>query len=197
MRKWKRFDELPRRCLRAYNRNIALSPDFSENRLQNGAMIFQYGGAFPELRFRRVRMSGVCCEILAAYNAMTLSGREVDLLKLAAEFECGAAVPAIPPGAFGNSPFAIGRCFAAYGVSFTRCRTLAGFESALAAGEVGAISYKFRGLDPRVHAFTVQKTPDGIIAYNRFSDDREPRQYASLAESLSGKIFLVGFVPEI
>lgn len=195
MRRWKRFDELPRR-LRAYERNLALSPDFSENRLQNGAVIFQYGGAFPGLRFRCVKMSGVCCEIMSAYNVMTISGMDIDFLKLAAEFERNAAIPAIPPGAFGNSPFAIGRCLAAYGVSFTKCCRLEEFENALTEGKLGVLSYKFKGLDPRVHAFAVQKTPDGITAYNRFSDDREPRRYGSVAEAISGKVFLVGFVLE-
>lgn len=194
MRKWKRFDELPRRCLRAYERNAALSPDFSENRLQNGAVIYQYGGAFPTLRFRRVKMSGVCCEIMAVYNAMTLLGMGIDLLRLAAEFEYNAAVPAIPPGAFGNSPFAIGRCFEAYGVGFAKYRRLAEFENALTVGKLGVLSYKFKGLDPRIHAFVVRKTPDEIIAYNRFSDDRETRNYNSVTEAISGKVFLVGYV---
>lgn len=194
MRKWIRFGELPRRFLRAYERNLALSPDFSENRLQNGALIFQSGGSFPALRFRRVKMSNVCCEIMAAYNAMKLIGRETNILKLAAEFERNGAIPAIPPGAFGNSPFSIGRCFAAYGVDFSRCRTLAEFESALVPGKTGVLSYKFRGLDPRVHAFTVQNTPNGIIAYNRFSNDRELRNYSSVAEAIKGKIFLAGYV---
>lgn len=194
LRKWKRFDDLPRRFLRAYNQNSALSPDFSENCLENGAMIFQSGGAFSGLRFRRVKMSGVCCEIMAAYNAMTLVGFNVDFLKLAAEFEHNAAVPAIPPGAFGNSPFSIGRCFAEYGVSFTKHKKLSEFESALNAGNVAVLSYKFKGLDPRIHAFTVLKTPDGVIAYNRFSNDKEPRNYGSVAEAIDGKVFLVGFV---
>lgn len=194
MRKWKRFGELPRRCLRAYKRNAALSPDFSENLPANGIMINQCGGAFPALRFRRVKMSGVCCEIMAAYNAMTFAGTAVDFLKLAAEFEYNAAIPAIPPGAFGNSPFAIGRCLAAYGVKFGRYRKLAEFEDALTEGKLGVLSYKFKGLDPRIHAFTVLKTPDGVIAYNRFSNDKEPRNYGSVSEAIDGKVFLVGFV---
>lgn len=196
MKKWKRFDELPPRFLRAYYQNTAKSADFSENRRANGTIIYQTGGAFPALRFRRVKMSGVCCEIMAAYNAMTLSGMEIDFLKLAAEFERNAAIPAIPPGAFGNSPFAIGRCFAAYGIRFVKHTKLAEFENALAEGKLGVLSYKFKGLDPRIHAFTVQKTPDGIKAYNRFSNDREPRNYDSVAEAITGKVFLVGYVPK-
>lgn len=124
MRTWKRFEKLPRRYLRAYERNTAVTPDFSENRLSDGTLIFQSGGAFPALRFRRAKMSNVCCEILAAYNALTLAGLSVDFIKLAAEFEYGAAIPAIPPGAFGSNPFRIGRCFATYGVSFAKYRSL-------------------------------------------------------------------------
>lgn len=194
MRKWKRFDELPPRFLRAYKQNAALSPDFSENLLENGVLIYQSGGSFPALRFRRVKMCNVCCEIMAAYNAMLLAGISVDFLKLAAEFERGGAIPAIPPGAFGNSPFSIGRCFAAYGVKFTKYTRLAEFERALNTGSVAVLSYKFKGLDPRVHAFSMQKTADGIIAYNRFSNDKAPRNYGSVAEAIAGKVFLVGYV---
>lgn len=139
-------------------------------------------------------MCGVCCEILAAYNAMTLAGINVDILKLAAEFERGGAVPAVPPGAFGNSPFSIGKCFGAYGVGFTKHTRLAEFENALGAGSVAVLSYKFKGLDPRVHAFTIQKTESGITAYNRFSNDKQPRNYSSVAEAIAGKIFLVGYL---
>lgn len=194
LRKWKRFDELPARFLRAYKHNAALSPDFSENRRANGVLIYQTGGAFPALRFRRVKMCGVCCEIMAAYNAMLLSGINVDFLKLAAEFERGGAIPAILPGMFGNSPLSIGRCFAAYGVRFRKFTRLAEFEKALEPGSAAVLSYKFKGLDPRVHAFSMQKTADGIIAYNRFSNDKEPRVYGSVAEAIAGKMFLVGYV---
>lgn len=194
LRKWKRFDALPRRFLRAYNLNAAMSADFSENRLENGTLIYQSGGAFLSLRFRRVKMSGVCCEIMAAYNAMLLKGINVDFLKLAAEFERGGAIPAIPPGVFGNSPLSIGRCLAAYGVSFTKYTRLAKFEDALKSGSVAVLSYKFKGLDPRVHGFTLQKTESGITAYNRFSNDKAPRNYSSVADAISDKIFLVGFV---
>lgn len=194
LRKWKRFDDLPPRFLRAYKQNAALSPDFSENRRPNGVLIFQSGGAFLKLRFRRVKMCNVCCEIMAAYNAMLLAGINVDFLKLAAEFERGGAIPAIPPGMFGNSPLSIGRCFAAYGVRFEKYTRLAEFEDALKPGSAAVLSYKFGGLDPRIHAFSMQKTADGIIAYNRFSNDREPRHYSSVAEAIAGKVFLVGYV---
>lgn len=194
MRKWKRFDELPRRFLRAYKLNAALPPNFSENRQPNGVLIFQSGGAFPALKFRRVKMCDVCCEIMAAYNAMFLTGIYVDFLKLAAEFERGGAIPAIPPGAFGNSPLSIGRCFTAYGVGFAKHTRLVEFEKALAVGSVAVLSYKFKGLDPRVHAFAIQKGADGITAYNRFSNDREPRNYGSVAEAIAGKVFLMGYL---
>lgn len=194
MRKWLRFDALPKRFLRAYNHNAALLPDFSENLLENGALIFQEGGAFSDLRFRRMRMCNVCCEIMAAYNALTLSGINVDFLKLAAEFERGGAVPAIPSGAFGNSPLSIGRCLAAYGVSFAKYTRLAEFENALKEGSVAALSYKFKGLDPRVHGFSLQKTANGIVTYNRYSNIKEPRNYSSVKEALGKNIFLVGFV---
>ncbi len=194
MRMWQRFEALPRRFLRAYEYNRAQAADFSENRLPNGALIFQSGGAFLKLRFRRVKMCGVCCEIMAAYNAMTLTGNKVDFLKLAAEFERGGAIPAIPPGAFGNSPFSIGKCLGAYDVKFTKYTKLAEFEKSLAAGSVAVLSYKFKGIDPRAHAFTLQKTENGITAYNRFSNDEAPRNYSSAAEAIDGKVFLVGYV---
>lgn len=200
MRQWKRFDELPRRFLRAYERNAAERPDFSENRLPNGALVFQNGGAFTGLRYRRVNMSNVCCGIMAAYNAMILGGlseQDVDFLKLAAEFEYGAAVPAIPSGLFGNNPWRIVRCFSAYGFRSERYRSLAMFENALTAGKVGVLSYKFGKLDPRIHIFAVQRTENGVVAYNHYSGMREPEIGSSVAEILKPKnVFLIGDVLE-
>lgn len=212
MRKWVIFEELPKRYLRAYERNASTNADFSENRLQNGALIFQSGGAFEKLKFRRAAMCGVCCGIMAAYNALTLSGREVDFLRLAAEFERGAAIPAIPAGAFGCDPFKIGRCFAAHGVKFAEYRCLEEFENALENGRVGVVGYKFGKLDPRMHLFAVERVKadisDGtessergeIIAYNRFSDSRKPDCFRSVREALSSggkhRLFLTGYVLE-
>ena len=196
MKTWKRFEELPRRYLRAYERNTAIVSDFSENRLPNGALIFQSGGAFLRLRYKRAKMSNVCCGIMAVYNVLTLRGHSVDFLKLAAEFE-QAAVPAIPPGVFGTNPFLIGRCLAAYGVSYKKCRSLDELENALTPGKLGIVSYTFGRLDPRGHTFAFEKTADGIVTYNRFSDDRKIGFAPSVHDTLKRKnVFLVGYVVE-
>ena len=196
MKAWKRFEELPRGYLRAYERNVAAAPDFSENTLPNGALIFQSGGAFPALSYKHAKMSNVCCGIMAAYNVLTLCGREVDFLKLAAEFE-QAPVPAIPNGVFGTNPFLIGRCLAAYGVSFTKCRDLDELENALTPGKPGIVSYMFGRLDPRGHTFAVEKTADGIVTYNRFSDARKTGLTPSVHDTLKRKnVFLTGYVAE-
>lgn len=195
MKRWTRFGDLPRRCLRTYTRNLALRPDFSENRLPNGTLIYQTGGAFPVLRFRRARMSNVCCGIMAAYNALALSGIAVDYLELAAEFERNAATPAIPAGIFGCLPWRTGACLAAHGAKFTKYRTLARLEDALTVGKVGVLSYKFSVLDPRMHTFTVQRTEDGVVAYNHFSTYREVEVRGTIGEILSEKnIIVAGFI---
>lgn len=197
MKKWTRFDRLPKRFLRGYERNLALSPDFSENTLPNGTLIYQTGGAFPTLRFRHARMSGVCCGIMAAYNALALAGINAEYLKLAAEFELNAATPAIPAGIFGCLPWCTGACLAAYGAEFVKCRGLARFEEALTVGKIGVLSYKFGVLDPRAHTFAVQRTAEGVVAYNHFSNYRETETRGTVAEILAPKnVFLVGFVSE-
>lgn len=196
MRSWKRFEELPRRYLRAYKRNIAAAPDFSENTLPNGTLIFQDGGAFPALRFRRAKMSNVCCGILAVYNVLVLGGHEIDFLKLAAEFE-QASVPAIPSGVFGTNPFLIGRCFSAYGVQSAKYRRLDELESALTPGKLAVVSYLFGRLDPRGHTFAVERTADGVVTYNRFSNDRKTGLAPSVHDTLKRKnVFLTGYVVE-
>ena len=196
MKAWKRFEELPRRYLRAYEHNAAIASDFSENVLPNGALIFQSGGAFPELRYKRARMSNVCCGIMAVYNVLTLCGHSVGFLCLAAEFE-QAAVPAVPPGVFGTNPFLIGRCLTAYGVSFTKYHTLNGLENALTPGKLGIVSYMFGRLDPRGHTFAVEKTADGVVTYNRFSNDRQTGLVPSVHDTLKRKnVFLTGYVVE-
>lgn len=195
MKRWKRFEELPRRFRRAYESNLEKSPDFSENLLPNGALIFQNGGAFPALRFRRVGMSGVCCGIMAVYNALVLSGISADYLKLAAEFEGGAATPAVPAGAFGTLPWRIGACLSAYGAEFVKCRSLAEFEEALTVGRVGVLCYRFAAADPRAHTFTVQRTAEGVAAYNHFSNYREVEKRKTVKEILNAKnVFMAGFV---
>lgn len=195
MKRWKRFDELPRRFLHTYERNLAVSPDFSENLLPNGALIFQNGGAFPALRFRRVGMSGVCCGIMAAYNALVLSGISADYLRLAAEFEGNAATPAIPSGVFGTLPWRIGACLSAYGAEFVKCGSLAEFEERLEVGCVGVLSYRFGAVDPRAHTFAVQRTEEGVAAYNHFSDYREVEVRKTVGEILYPKnVFMAGFV---
>lgn len=196
MKAWKRFEELPRRYLRSYAFNTAAEPDFSENTLPGGALVFQSGGAFPALRYKRARMSNVCCGIMAAYNVLTLCGNEVYFLKLAAEFE-QAYVPAIPPGVFGTNPFLIGRCFASYGVRFTKHRRLDELEASLVPGKLGVVSYLFGRLDPRGHTFAVEKTADGVVTYNRFSNDRQTGFAPSVHDTLKrGNVFLVGYVVE-
>lgn len=195
MKRWKRFDELPRRFLHTYEHNLAVSPDFSENRLPNGALIFQNGGAFPALRFRRVGMSGVCCGIMAAYNALVLSGISADYLKLAAEFEGNAATPAIPAGVFGTLPWRIGACLSAYDAEHVKCRSLTEFEEALAVGKIGVLSYRFGAVDPRAHTFAVQRTEEGVVAYNHFSNYREVEKRETVGEILNPKnVFMAGFV---
>ena len=196
MKSWKRFEQLPRRYLRAYERSTAAATDFSENTLPNGALIYQSGGAFPELRYKRARMSNVCCGIMAVYNVLTLCGHEVDYSRLAAEFE-QAAVPAIPPGVFGTNPFLIGRCLTAYGVSFTKYRTLGELENALTPGKLGIVSYMFGRLNPRAHTFAVERTADGVVTYNRFSNDRETGFAPSVHDTLKRKnVFLTGYIIE-
>lgn len=196
MKPWKRFGELPRRYLRSYGLNTATAPDFSENTLPNGTLVFQSGGAFPALRFRSARMSNVCCGIMAVYNVLTLCGHEIDFPRLAAEFE-PIAIPAIPSGVFGTNPFRIGSCLAAYGVSFTKHRRLDELETALTPGKLGIVSYMFGRLDPRAHTFAVERTADGVITYNRFSNDRETGFAPSVHETLKRKnVLLVGYAVE-
>lgn len=183
-KKWLRFDKLPRKFLRAYRHNIAIEPNFTENTLPNGAVIFQSGGAFPKLRFRRAKMSFVCCEVLAAYNAMTLSGIKTELLKLSAEFECGAAFPAFPPGVFGSDPRKICRCLAAYGARFTEFATIEETERSMQDGQAGIIGFRYGRFDPRIHTFAVQKIENGFAAYNRFSNHRKPLETHTLRDTL-------------
>lgn len=183
-KKWLRCGELPRKFLRAYRYNTAVSPDFTENTLPNGAIIFQSGGAFTKLRFRCARMSFVCCEVLAAYNAMTLLGIKAELLKLSAEFECSAAFPAFPPGVFGSDPRKIPRCLAAYGAHCTEFASIEEMERSMQDGQAGIISYRYGRFDPRIHTFAVQKTANGFAAYNRFSNHRSPLEACSLGDIL-------------
>ena len=171
-------------------------------------VIYQTGGAFPEFNFNSVKMDGVCCGIMATYNALTLAGYQVDFFKLALEFEYNATtyIPVISGfvynGSFGSDPYRIRNCLEAYNVSSystyeTRnfngySQACEAFDEALLKGQSGIILYSFPWWITNVYipmhyfaaTYDSSISDNPICTYNRYSNYTTTVEYPSIKYAL-------------
>lgn len=199
-----------------YRRNtaIGLSSENTEKFHGQDMLIFQSSGTFPQLMFGKVPMSGVCCEVMAAYNALAAAGINADFFRLSAEFEVNAAMRILglaPKGTWGSDPFLIGNCLDAYGADYiridakaykSRSEACAVFDAALKCGKSGIISYKWGIIKGHIHLgiHTYAAVYDGGCAktFNRYGNFRHSADYPSAEASLkAGKYesrYLTGYI---
>lgn len=198
-----------------YRRNTAvgLSSENKENFHGRDMLIYQCGGSFPDLKFGKVPMSGVCCEVMAAYNALLAAGISTDFFGLSAEFEVNAAMRILglaPKGTWGSDPFLIGNCLEAYGADYIRIdakayksrhEACAAFDNALKNGKSGIISYKWGIIKGHFHLgiHTFAAVYDGCAkTFNRYGNFIHPADYPSAEASLkAGKYesrYLTGYI---
>ena len=105
-----------------HNISVGISDENKLNQDGHTLLVYQSGGNFPKLRFCGVTMNGVCCEIMATYNALTIKNVPVDFFKLALEFEqnaVGIYYTLGEDGKWGSDPYKICNCLDAYNVSYT------------------------------------------------------------------------------
>lgn len=196
-----------RKPLKNYFSNVDIGLDSSSKEAINGCelLINQSGGSFPMLKFGQVKMSGVCCEVMAAYNALTLAGAKPDFFRLAVEFEMNAAIRLLglaPKGTWGSDPRRIGRCLSAYNVPFRRIEPneQANFDHILSHGKAGIIACRLpvMGLYLGIHTFAAVSENGMLRTYNRFGNQLHSALYPSLDAVLNcGKHrdrFMVGYV---
>ena len=133
----------------------------------NGLLTNQAEGAFKRLRFVDVKMDGVCCEIIATYNAMKISGENVDFYKLASEFEYNAKAVYVFLGFngwCGSDPYKIADCLNAYNYSFVRIednyfatnQSYEDFDTELSSSKYRASIFSYRFL------FTVEVVDESV-----------------------------------
>lgn len=203
-----------------YTHNIKRGLDSCNKTKINGKdlVIYQNGGAFPELNFNSVKMDGVCCEIMATYNAIALAGYQVDFFKLALEFEYNATlyVPVVGPfcfsGTFGSDPDKIRYCLDAYNIPYSTyeskdydgyAKACKAYDTALLSGTSGIISYKFAPvlkLYLAIHTFAAIYEPLSssapICTFNRYSGQTTPKYYKSISDTLTNGDghFTIGYI---
>lgn len=128
----------------------------------------QYGGSFPQMRFSRAKMSEVCCEIMAAYNALVLCGTEDDgfsgFFKLACEFEANGPY-LLKSGHFGGDYRKIGTCLKAHGAEVSETSSIDLLEELAVQSECVIVSYRFDMV--KIHTYLCFRDEDGITAVNR------------------------------
>lgn len=197
--------KVPRKPLRNYFANVNIGLDSSSKEIYNGyeLLIDQSGGNFPKLKFCRVKMSGVCCEVMAAYNALTLAGEEPDFFKLAVEFEMNAAVRILglaPKGTWGSDPYKVGSCLEAFNVPFVKIDPKDSFDDALSRSRAGIICYRWpvMGLYLGIHTFAAVSEGGNMRTFNRYGNHAHSVLYPSTEAALcDGKFkdrFMVGYV---
>lgn len=208
---WIRFDEAikdPRlgKAFERYEKNAAIGLDKANIAVYGGKelIVYQSGGNFPYLKFLNASMKNVSCEVIAAYNALVLAGKDVDFFKLAFEFELNAAlytkgIPIIA-GCFGSDPLKIGYCLDAYNAPYETFRSCDEADKALKSGRSGIISYRWpllgHVLHLPIHTFSAVYDGSAVKTFDRFGSHTEPVGYPSAGYALSAAHdrFLVGYV---
>ncbi len=153
----------------------------------------QYGGNFPLMKFSKAKMSDVCCEILAAYNALRICGKAdcfSDFFKLACEFEANGPF-LIKSGHFGADYRKIGLCLEAHGLSVKAVKRLPELESIASSAVCCVISYRFSLV--KIHTFLCIYDGGRFISVNRGSGCLYNWSDESLAKCLRGGRLLVGY----
>lgn len=229
---WKTFDEIfptdqevcGKKFLKnfVYNSEIGLGKENSEVYRGDELIIYQHGGNFDKLLFCDVKMSGVCCEIIATYNFLVLSGKKVDFFRLASEFEYNAVLK--PPvirlftrnGTWGSNPYAVRACFDRYGISydmydsFENKNAFSEFKKSLVLAKYAFVSYAWKwdrisikgrkfgaGVIKGIHTFVVVCEKEGKFrTFNRYSNHQSSVEYGSFDEILGDgdSEFLVGYI---
>ena len=147
---------------------------------------------FPEMKFGDKQMNKNVCEVIATYNALTISGETLDFFKLVAEFEINALL-VWNSGWWGSNPSKIENCLISYnkgyvligmnffiflcwkpndqiGFSNMMCDKL---KKASEIGKAAIISVKFDTVNK--HTYTVEYNPNsdntfGVYNLNDKSD---------------------------
>lgn len=231
---WKTFDEIfptdqevcGKKFLKnfVYNSEIGLGRENIEDYCGDELIVYQHGGNFDKLLFCDVKMSGVCCEIIAAYNFLVLSGVDIDFFRLAIEFEYNAVL--MPPiirlfttkGMWGSNPYAVSACFDRYDIaydiydSFENKNAFTEFKEAFTYGKYAFVSYAWKwdrisikgkkfgaGLIKGIHTFVAVFDKDGSIrTFNRYSNHKLSVRYKNFDEIFSDRDskFLVGYIKQ-
>lgn len=157
----------------------------------------QYSGNFSKMKFSVARMSNTCCEVIAVYNALVLSGKITDdknfdaYFKLASEFVVNGLF-LTKSGFFGSSPKKISSCLGAYGQEHTVYTSLSELERNVKDGDIIVVSYRHHLVC--MHTYCCVKLGNEIVSINRGSGCLYEWKNKSITECLKGNSFIIATV---
>lgn len=168
----------------------------------------QYAGNFPKMKFSNSKMSHVCCEIMATYNALALVG-EFDInydgtvtndldeyFKLALEFEINDIYLGFinSSGSWGSDPKGIEECLKSYNCNYKVFNNVDDMDKDLSKSVSMIVSYKFKVLGIHTYSCYYDDSSNKIYSINRGSGNLYLWENNSIQECISDKNFSVGYV---
>lgn len=179
---WLTFDQIVYRVkngtintdlVEAFNRYYANKGTLKGyNTFINGKDLIQQQGKEPFNRIylgnRDMGYNG--CEVIATYNALLLKNQDVDILKLACEFEANALI--INPGdkgGFGSESAKIDGCLDHYNISYVETKSKEKmYEELVFNDKVVILSYWHESMEDGIHTVAMKYNPttSKITVYN-------------------------------
>ena len=148
--------------------------------------------ACGDLPLGRCLMAKNGCEIIAVYNALRFTGREMPLEVLIDRYQQEGWIMAW--GHLGSDPYAAGDYLTAEGISHQTFTDFDSFARGLTEGRVFVLSYWLKdSLFSGAHGITLVRSETGLWACNLYNNQQSPRKIHDLSEVLTPGRFIVGY----
>lgn len=160
------------------------------------------------MKFSNSKMSHVCCEIMATYNALALVG-EFDInyngivtndldeyFKLALEFEINDIYFGFinSSGSWGSNPKGIKECLKSYNRNYKVCNDVDDMDNDLSKSVSMIVSYKYNFLGIHTYSCYYDASSNKIYSINRGSGNLYLWENDSIQECVSDNKFSVGYI---
>ena len=167
--------------------NIANTPQDQISGVINGQGLLPYSN--NPIGLGTYGFSG--CQYIAVYNAMQLIGKPQPLAEITDEvFSTGA----VACGIFGAGPWGAASYFSAHDVDYVGSFSMDTLVADISEGSVIVFTILNKKNNPfgGWHAMTALYTQGNYIVFNRYSDRKKNKDYASLEEAYSEGQWLYG-----
>ena len=200
------------RAINNYENNKSIGIDTTNNLtpVNNYNLLFyQNGGNFPKMKFNSAIMSNVCCEIMATYNALALTG-EFDIInnsgvmtndvneffELALEFELNAQyLDYIPSGGrFGSDPEKIEDCLISYNKQYQLYTNVDDMDNNMTNSVSAIVSYNFYVFGIHTYCCYYDNQAGKIKSINRENNNTHVLGTNSIKNCLGDYDFNIGYI---